>query len=80
MVNTAMNLLNRKRSAEATVVLTRMIVRFPAAPDAYFYRGYAAMQAGKPADAKPDLEAFLKLAPADAPQVAQAKDLLARIQ
>jgi tetratricopeptide (TPR) repeat protein len=80
MVNAAMNLLNRKRSADATVVLSRMIVRFPSAPDAFFYRGYASMQAGKPTDAKPDLEQYLKLAPADAPLVTQARDLLARIQ
>jgi hypothetical protein len=62
------------------MVLTRMIVRFPTAPDAFFYRAYAAMQAGKPADAKPDLEQYLKIAPADAPLTPQAKDLLARVQ
>jgi Flp pilus assembly protein TadD len=67
MVNAAMNLLNRRRSAEASTLLTRMIARFPASPDAYFYRGYATMQAGKPADAKADLEQYLKLAPGRRP-------------
>lgn len=80
MVNAAMNLLNRRRSTEAAALLTRMIVRFPAAPDAYFYRGYAGMQAGKPAEARPDLEQYVKLAPPDAPLVGQARDMLSRIQ
>jgi tetratricopeptide (TPR) repeat protein len=80
MVNAAMNLLNRRRPAEATTVLSRVIARFPASGDAYFYRGYATMQAGKPAEAKPDLEQYLKLAPADAPLAAQAKEMLSRIQ
>ena len=79
MVNTAMNLLNRRRSVDATIVLTRVIARFPTAADAFFYRGYATMQAGKPAEAKADLEQYLKLAPADAPLVTQAKDMLSRI-
>jgi hypothetical protein len=37
------------------------------------------MQAGKPAEAKADLEQYLKLAPAEAPLVAQAKEMLSRI-
>ena len=32
MVNAAMNLLNRRRSAEAATLLTRVIARFPASP------------------------------------------------
>ena len=79
MVNAAMNLLNRRRSVDATIVLTRVIARFPTAADAFFYRGYATMQAGKPAEAKADLEQYLKLAPPDAPLVTQAKDMLSRI-
>lgn len=79
MVNAAMNLLNRRRSADAVTVLTRVIARFPTAADAFFYRGYAAMQAGKPAEAKADLEQYLKLAPAEAPLLAQAKEMLSRI-
>jgi tetratricopeptide (TPR) repeat protein len=80
MVNAAMNLLNRRRSADATTVLTRVIARFPTAADAFFYRGYASMQAGKGPDAKADLEQYLKLAGPDAPLSAQAKDMLSRIQ
>ena len=79
MVNAAMNLLNRRRPAEATTILSRVIARFPNAADAFFYRGYAAMQASKPADAKADLEAYLKLAPPNAPLAAQAREMLSRI-
>jgi Flp pilus assembly protein TadD len=79
MINAAMNLLNRRRSADAAVILTRVIGRFPTAAEAFFYRGYASMQAGKLADAKPDLEEYLKIAPSG-PLAAQAKDMLSRIQ
>jgi tetratricopeptide (TPR) repeat protein len=79
MVNAAMNLLNRRRSADAAAVLTRVIARFPNAADAYFYRGYASMQASKPAEAKADLEQSIKLSP-DGPLAAQAKEMLSRIQ
>ena len=60
-------------------MLTRVIARFPAAADAFFYRGYASMQANKAPDAKADLEQYLKLSPAGAPLVAQAKEMLSRI-
>jgi tetratricopeptide (TPR) repeat protein len=79
MVNAAMNLLNRRRSADAAAVLTRVIARFPNAAEAYFYRGYASMQAGKPQDAKADLEEYLKRSPADGPLTAQARDMLSRV-
>ena len=80
MVNAAMNLLNRRRSAEAATLLTRVIARFPAAADAYFYRGYASIQAGRPSEARQDLEQYLKLSAPDAPLVTQAKEMLSRIQ
>ena len=79
LLNTAMNLLNRRRSAEATTVLDRVIARFPDNADAYFYRGYAKMQAAKAPDAKADLEKYLALAPAGA-QAEQAKTMLASIK
>jgi tetratricopeptide (TPR) repeat protein len=79
LLNTAMNLLNRRRSSEATTVLDRVISRFPENPAAYFYRGYAKMQAAKPADAKADLEKYLALAP-DGAQAEQAKTMLASIK
>jgi Flp pilus assembly protein TadD len=80
LVNAAMNLLNRRRSADAAALLTRVIARFPNAGEAYFYRGYASMQASRPAEAKGDLEHYLKLSAPDAPLATQAKEMLSRIQ
>jgi tetratricopeptide (TPR) repeat protein len=80
LVNAAANLLNRRRPADAMVVLGRVIARFPNAPDAYFYRAYASLQMERPAEAKPDLEKYLSIAPPDAANIAQAKDLLSKIK
>ena len=76
----AVNLVNKQRSADAILILDRVITRFPNDPDAYFYRGFAKMQANRNADAKPDLEKYIALAPPGAPQVAKAKELLAQIK
>jgi len=80
LADAAVNLINKNRSADAIAVLDRVIGRFPTAADAYFYRGFAKLKADKTADGKADLEKYLTLAPPDAPQVAQAKDLLAKIK
>jgi tetratricopeptide (TPR) repeat protein len=79
LVNTAISMLNRRRSSEATTVLDRVIARFPQAADPYFYRGYAKLQASKGADAKPDLEKYLEMAPSGA-QADQAKQMIASIK
>jgi tetratricopeptide (TPR) repeat protein len=76
----AVNLINKQRSTEGIQILDRVITRFPADPDAYFYRGFARMQANKNAEAKPDLEKYIALAPPSAPQVAKAKELLDSIK
>jgi len=80
LADAAVNLINKNRTADAITVLDRVIARFPAAPEPYFYRGFARLKDGKNADGKADLEKYLTLAPASAPQVAQAKDLLAKIK
>jgi len=72
----AVNLINKRRSADAVAVLDRVITRFPSGPDAYFYRGFAKLQADRNAEGKADLEKYLALAPSDAPQVAKARELL----
>jgi len=79
LLNSAVALLKQRRNADAIVVLGRVIARFPDAPDAYFYRGYAFVQLGRSVDAKPDLEKYLALAP-DGPQAANAKELLGGIK
>ena len=45
-----------------------------------FFRAYASLQALKTAEAKPDLEKYIALAPPDGQNMAQAKDLLAKIK
>jgi tetratricopeptide (TPR) repeat protein len=80
LVNAAVNLLNKRRTDDAVTLLNRVIVRFPNAPDPYFYRAYASLQAQKTAEAKPDLEKYIALAPPDGQNMAQAKDLLAKIR
>ena len=79
LLNAALNLLNRRRPADGTTLLRRVIERFPDAADAYFYRAFASLQLNKPADAKPDLEKYLALAPSG-PQAAKAKELLDSIK
>jgi len=80
LADAAVNLINKNHTAEGITVLDRVIARFPDAADPYYYRGFARMKDGKNPEAKADLERFLTLAPPTSPQVAQAKDLLARIK
>jgi predicted Zn-dependent protease len=80
LADAAVNLINKRRSADGIAVLDRVIARFPTAPDPYFYRGFAKAQAAQNAEAKLDLEKYLTLAPADSPQVAKAKELLTSIK
>lgn len=80
LADAAVNLINKNRLADAIAVLDRVIARFPAVADPYYFRGFAKLKANKNAEAKGDLEKYLALAPPGAPQVAQAKDLLATIK
>jgi len=80
LVNAAINFINKQHSAEAITVLDKAVARFPELPGAYFYRGFAHLQSHKNPEGKADLEKFVSLAPADAPQMPQAKDLLSRIK
>jgi Flp pilus assembly protein TadD len=80
LADAAVNLINKNRPADAITVLDRVIARFPEAADAYYYRGFAKLKANRNAEAKGDLEKYVTLAPPGAPQVAQAKDLLANIK
>ena len=80
LADAAVNLINKGRPADAITVLDRVIARFPAAADPFYYRGFARLKLDKTVEAKADLEQYIALAPASAPQVAQAKDLLAKIK
>ncbi len=80
LVSAATSLINKQQTTYAITLLDRIIARFPQAPDAYFLRGFAKLQGNKMAEGKADLEKFVAMAPADAPQLAQAKDLLAKLK
>jgi tetratricopeptide (TPR) repeat protein len=79
LADAAVNLINKRRSADAITVLDRVVARFPEAADPYFYRGFAKLQAQN-MDGKADLEKYISLAPADAPQVAKARELITSIK
>ena len=80
LADAAVNLINKKRSADAITLLDRVILKFPTAADAYFYRGFAKLQAGDNAGGKADLEKFVEIAPPTSGQLAQARDLLATLK
>lgn len=79
-VNMGIGLLNEGKQAEAIPWLDRAITRFPTKADAYYYRGVSYLGIGKQAEAKADLEKFVKLAPADAPELPTAKKILESIK
>ena len=80
LVNAAINFINKQHSAEAIAELDKAVARFPEIPNAYFYRGFAKLQQHKNAEGKVDLEKFVSMAPPEAPEMAQAKDLLSKIK
>lgn len=75
-VNAGIALLNDKKDAEGLQWFDRAIARFPSHPDGYYYRGITYLSLGKTAEAKADLEKYVSIAPADAPEVATAKKIL----
>lgn len=76
LVNAGIALLNDKKTEEALQWFDKAVVRFPAHADAYYYRGISQLSLGKTAEAKADLEKYVSMAPADAPEVATAKKIL----
>jgi len=80
LVSAAINLINKQQTASAITLLDRIVARFPQYADAYFYRGFAKLKANNTAEGKADLEKYVALAPADAPPLAQAKELLSKIK
>ena len=79
-LNIGIGMLNDKKQAEAIAWFTRVVTRFPAEADAYYYRGLAHLQLEKTAEAKADLQKFIAIAPPDAPELATAKKILATIK
>jgi tetratricopeptide (TPR) repeat protein len=89
-VNFGIAMLNKNQAAEALNYFEKAVQRFPAAPDAYYYRGITTIQlasvAGQEAQkadrlerAKADLNRFLQLAP-NAPEAETAKKILDQLK
>lgn len=79
-LNMGIGLINSGKQAEAIPWFDKAIARFPEKPDAYYYRGLAQLGLGKQAEAKADLEKYVKMAPADAPELVTAKKILETIK
>lgn len=79
-LNAGIALVNERKHAEAVVWFEKAIARFPQHADGYYYRGIANLSLAKTPEAKADLEKYVSMAPADAPELATAKQILATIK
>jgi predicted Zn-dependent protease len=79
-LNAGIALVNERKHAEAVVWFDKAIARFPQHPDGYYFRGIANLSLAKTPEAKADLEKYVSMAPADAPELATAKQILASIK
>lgn len=75
-LNAGIALLNDQKTEAAVGWFEKAVARFPAHPDGYYYRGISYLSLGKSAEAKADLEKYVSIAPAGAPEVATAKKIL----
>lgn len=80
LLNIGIGLINEGKHEEALPWFTKAITAFPDRADAYYYRGLSYLAAGKMDEAKVDLEKFVAIAPADAPELPQAKAMLESIK
>lgn len=76
LLNAGIALLNDKKHDEAVQWFDKVVIGFPGHPDGYYYRGITYLSLGKTPEAKADLEKYVSLAPADAPELATAKKIL----
>lgn len=79
-LNIGIGMINERKHAEAITWFDKVIARFPADPDAYYYRGISYLSLQKPVEAKADLLKYISIAPADAPELATAKKILETIK
>ena len=78
-VNLGVILLNRKQPQDAWEEFDKAVRLKPDEADGYFYRGLAAYQSKKKAEAKADFQKYLELAPAG-DQAKDARELLRSIK
>jgi tetratricopeptide (TPR) repeat protein len=79
-LNAGIALVNERKHADAIAWFDKAVARFPQHADGYYYRGIANLSLAKTAEAKADLEKYVSMAPADAPELATAKQILATIK
>jgi tetratricopeptide (TPR) repeat protein len=79
-LNIGIGMINERKHADAIVWFDKVIARFPKDPDAYYYRGISYLSLQKTAEAKADLQKFVAIAPADAPDLPTAKKILETIK
>ena len=78
-LNAGIGFLNKKDPTGAWEQFDKAVKLKPEDPDGYFYRGLAALQLKKKAEAKADLEKYLQLDPGGG-QAGDARDLLKSIK
>jgi tetratricopeptide (TPR) repeat protein len=79
-VNMGIAAMNKKQPAVSIGYFTKAIELDPKRYEGYYYRGLASIQMNKAKDAKPDLQKVLELAPADSPDLKDAKEYLKSIK
>ena len=79
-INIGIALMNENKQAEAIAWFDKAIQRFPDQPDAYYYRGVSKLGLGDQAGARADIQKYVSMAPADAPEMALAKKILDSIK
>jgi Tfp pilus assembly protein PilF len=79
LLNIGIGLLNGKKPDEAFTWFDKVVTRFPAYADGYYYRGLTELQQGKSDAAKADLTKFVEMAPS-APEAATAKGILEKLK
>jgi tetratricopeptide (TPR) repeat protein len=79
LLNIGIGLLNNKKPDEALTWFDKVVTRFPAYADGYYYRGLTELQQGKTDAAKTDLTKFVEMAP-NAPEAATAKGILEKLK
>jgi predicted Zn-dependent protease len=80
LINVAISQINENKTDDAIALLTKIATQFPNQFETYYYRGRAYIAAKKMAEAKADLEKYVSMAPADAPQMADAKKILEQLK
>lgn len=79
-LNAGIALLNQNKAAEAKTIFDQVIQRFPDNPDGYNLRGRTFLALSRFPEAKADLQKFVAMAPADSPEVAEAKKILEQLK